>query len=896
MTRQNTQPIPIPFPVRGLDKNFAYWGQPKDTTADAKNVRAYDAIDRRLRGGSRPGLSKWNSNLVNGAGDDIRNMNRLITTPVEAEGVMTDLPIAQTGGTQIVTHNLSDGTQTDSFSSPGSSKVGGMVRDYNGNIFAAGSNQTTTNYNAWKLNPDLTISWEVYVDNDSSDLEAIAYDPRTHRLAVAGSNGSDGNQLWILDPDTGTVLAQFDPDSNGSVHNVKFDSIGNLYVAITSDVSHHDHKPLIKYDINYNEVWSWTAQRVADNGHILYSIFIDSDDNVYVGGKEADEWDDTEGGTDTSTKNIWAFDSDGNLLWSYLTDDGGGGHTVNTVWKVFLPPNESNKVYIGKDGGDDHENVVKLDISDVTAITEDWTYQTSTTAGDQITAIDVDEYDNLFVGGHDSNTWAGAGAEMNIWRLNKDDGSLHSNDDWPINTGSSIINDFAFTTTGATGINSTFRASILTVVSNTDIFSIRDGSVITPANGTDALTETATNLPFSQPAFGRMFFIDGKNEVYYTPYEDTADDTVSIWIPTAGILPINPKLMTLYRGRIVLSGVTSDPHNWFMSKVGDPFNWDYAPSTATVVQAIAGNNSEAGLVGDLITALIPYSDDLLVFGGDHTIWIMSGDPAAGGSLDEVSDRTGILWGKAWTTGPKGEIYFAGTDGVYRLVPGQSLENITDKRIKKIYDAIDRDADRVLLEWDYLQQGLMMLIVDDGWDITNAQTTYFWEERTGAWWEDTYPKVIGPLSMFAYDADLPADKALLLGGADGYIRQVDFSVGYDIAADDTQIAIDSYIEYPPLFMNHNRANTKLTELSAIIGENSGDVDLLLKVAQSAERLSVNASTKFKRTLSTGRNKMKPRLAANTIGLELNKSSVNRWAIDSMDAVVSSQGQVRRVRSS
>lgn len=900
MTRQNSQSVQVPFPVNGIDENGAFGAQPKGTTADAQNVRAYDAIDRRLRGGSRPGLSKWDTDLVNGAGDDIRNINKLVATPVEAAGATTVLPVAQTRASdQVSTRTLSDGTEAAEFDITGTTAILGLTRDYNGNLYACGEISDAPAKNVWKLNADLTENWSVDANSDSSGtMSDIAYDPVTNRLAVVGAR-VNSLSLWILDADTGATLATADPNDagGGSTRDVVFDSNGNIYVVSLASGS-NSYKGLIKYDQNLVELWSWSCK--WSSGNCTHrTVAVDSSDNVIIGGEESDEWDDTVGGTDSTTKNVWSFDSDGNLLWSYLTDDGaaGAGHATNNIYKVFVHPDETDKVYIGKEGGGDDENVIKIDISDTAAITEDWTYSISNVAADRVNAIDIDTEGNIFVGGDKTSTWTGQTGAANIWRLNYGDGSLHSNSSWPIATAGDPVQDFAFTATAATGINSTFRASITTVVSNTDILTIRGGTVRTPTSGSAALTETATNLPFSQPAFGKVFFIDGKNEVYYTPYETETDDTVSLWAPTAGTMPINPQLMALYRGRIVLSGVTTDPHNWFMAKVGAPFDWDYFPSTRTTIQAIAGNNSEAGLIGDIVTALMPYSDDLMLFGCDSSIWMSSGDPAAAGSIDRLSDKTGVAWGKAWTTGPKGEMYFAGTDGIYRLVPGESLENITDTRIKKLYDAIDRDANYVMLEWDYLQQGLTVLVVDQGWDVaTTAPTVYFWEERTGAWWKDTYPQTIGPLCMFAYDADLPSDKALLFGGTDGYIRKVDDSVGYDIAANNDQTAINSYVEYPPMFMAHDRNNTKLTELNAIMGESSGDVDLLLKVAESSERLSTNASTKFKRTLSAGRNTMRPRLAANTIGLELNKSSATRWAIDSMNAVVSTQGKVRRIRSS
>ena len=39
------------------------------------------------------------------------------------------------------------------------------------------------------------------------------------------------------------------------------------------------------------------------------------------------------------------------------------------------------------------------------------------------------------------------------------------------------------------------------------------------------------------------------------------------------------------------------------------------------------------LIGDTITSMCPYNDDILIFFGDHTIYMMRGDPLANGQID-----------------------------------------------------------------------------------------------------------------------------------------------------------------------------------------------------------------------------------------------------------------------
>jgi hypothetical protein len=49
------------FPVGGLNTAFPASQQPQLTSGDMLNVRPFDTLASRLRGGQRPGLGKWGS-------------------------------------------------------------------------------------------------------------------------------------------------------------------------------------------------------------------------------------------------------------------------------------------------------------------------------------------------------------------------------------------------------------------------------------------------------------------------------------------------------------------------------------------------------------------------------------------------------------------------------------------------------------------------------------------------------------------------------------------------------------------------------------------------------------------------------------------------------------------
>ncbi len=65
----------IMFPIKGLHKGFMTEKQPGLTSFSMLNVRPYDTLSNRLRGGQRPGLAKWgNGDIIGGAENPVVTM------------------------------------------------------------------------------------------------------------------------------------------------------------------------------------------------------------------------------------------------------------------------------------------------------------------------------------------------------------------------------------------------------------------------------------------------------------------------------------------------------------------------------------------------------------------------------------------------------------------------------------------------------------------------------------------------------------------------------------------------------------------------------------------------------------------------------------------------------
>ncbi len=64
------RPLKLQFPLFGLNKGRAASTQPFATASNMNNVRLYDVLDKRARGGQRPGLTEWGNEDQIGAADN----------------------------------------------------------------------------------------------------------------------------------------------------------------------------------------------------------------------------------------------------------------------------------------------------------------------------------------------------------------------------------------------------------------------------------------------------------------------------------------------------------------------------------------------------------------------------------------------------------------------------------------------------------------------------------------------------------------------------------------------------------------------------------------------------------------------------------------------------------
>lgn len=447
----------------------------------------------------------------------------------------------------------------------------------------------------------------------------------------------------------------------------------------------------------------------------------------------------------------------------------------------------------------------------------------------------------------------------------------------------------------------------------TKVVAVSNGNIYTSFNGDTSWSPTtnsssntppvsASVIPYSAVNAQKVFFVDGRSYTYLDPKTNVVSD----WVPTAGSLPTDSqgnraRLIATWRGRTVLSGLKNDGGNWFMSKVNDPFNWDYFPSTVTVDQAVSGNNAQAGMLGDIVTALVPFSDDLLIMGGDHSIYLFRGDPMEGGRIDLVTDTIGMRFGMPWCQDPYGTVYFTSTDlSVYAMRPGEQPVRVStaiDNYISAIGEPNVRADSLVRMAWNQKYQGCHWFLIPNPTAATGGVVHFYYEQRTNAWWMWQFGSpttgvdgsYLDPVSVATYDGPDPNDRAVLLGCWDGNVRAID-----PAATTDDGLPIYTGVWIGPI-LTANMDEMMLSELQGEMAATSADVTYkvysgasLETAADGSQSVIPAATGTFPAGLSTTQ---AVQVAAHSLYLKL-ECNIGRWAMNWIRGLVQQKGKTRR----
>lgn len=331
--------------------------------------------------------------------------------------------------------------------------------------------------------------------------------------------------------------------------------------------------------------------------------------------------------------------------------------------------------------------------------------------------------------------------------------------------------------------------------------------------------------------------IDGKSKVYAVDATDSlviepVSGTIANWgtivnASGVGTFPARCALTCAWRGRAVLARQPNNAAIWYMSRVFDPYDFDYGADPSETA-AVAGTNAKIGQPGDSITALIPVNDDNLLFGCRSKMYLMMGDPGAGGTLVTVSEETGVLGPKTWCFDEHAVLYFMAPGGLYKWTVGSRPTLVSGRRLYYLLDRINSESVHVEMAYDSFRRYVHITITPtDG----TVGTHVIYDVVGNSFWPVQYPSNYGPWSLCGIHGNADIDRQVILGCDDGYIRRPNGS----LAGDDGK-TIETRLNFAPIMLDRGQYEAMVKELQATGVTGDGPLSWYLHTGDSAAQVT------------------------------------------------------------
>lgn len=386
--------------------------------------------------------------------------------------------------------------------------------------------------------------------------------------------------------------------------------------------------------------------------------------------------------------------------------------------------------------------------------------------------------------------------------------------------------------------NTNYRAGTVTSVNGTvNLTGGSWASVPTP----DANNQVTLEIPNSTGIGTQQYLVASKTDndtVVLNNQTSDADCTGVTYVISwksdyYGVPPLNCPLCCTYRGRLVLAGPGSV---WYMSRVLDPNDWDYGFDPSDPARAVAGTSTTTGGIAEPILALMPHSDDYLIFGCERSLWILNGDPAYGGTITALSRDVGVLGPSAWCNLPDSSIVLLSRDGLYHIPAGGSSypQPISREKLPNELINVDWINNTISLCYDVEARGIHLSITPtDG----SAGVHFFIDWTIRSFWPVVFADDdFQPTAMVRYASGSSVSSLVVLGGFDGYLRYYSAT-----AVNDDGTAFASLVAYGPFRIGGPGYYGEILQISADLDTNGQGASWGIYKGDSAEAAVQEAVT-------------------------------------------------------
>ena len=384
-------------------------------------------------------------------------------------------------------------------------------------------------------------------------------------------------------------------------------------------------------------------------------------------------------------------------------------------------------------------------------------------------------------------------------------------------------------------------------------------------------------------------------------------DKLSIWVSNdvpggtvpQGGPPVGCHIITVFNDRIVMAGFPSNV--WYMSRQGDPFDWryDFAGSETDLQRPIISTSADAGAIAEPVTAAIPHSYDYFMFTSKSQIWWMRGDPARGGTLENISYSIGVIDQFAWTHGPNDTLIFMALDGIYgiRPSPGALPESISRNRLPRELISVDTNVFQVTLSYDVEKAGVHIYVTPRE---TSVLAQHWWMDfSSGGFFRVRIDPDHDPFHVLSLaNVDL-SERGVLMACRDGKFRT--YNDGFQ---EDDGKEFQSEVWYGPIRLGGSERSVGiLAEMQGTLDDNSAPVTWEVYVGDTAASAFLS-SPHSTGVWSAGVNSwVRPRAKGSMAFVRIINRDQAAWAIETIAVRrklsgrrKSGEGMVRRSTSS
>lgn len=284
-----------------------------------------------------------------------------------------------------------------------------------------------------------------------------------------------------------------------------------------------------------------------------------------------------------------------------------------------------------------------------------------------------------------------------------------------------------------------------------------------------------------------------------------------------GTAPTGYTMGCTYRDRLV---VTGGDHVVYMSRQGAFDDWDYASDSADAGGAVLMQLSEASETGDTVTALVPHKDQYLMMATAGSLWVLHGDPVAGGRMECVTRDVGMLSKQAWAKAGD-TVFFMSRYGLYSIgIDGSGLKKMSEDRIPvELNDLdLDDDVDEVLVGYNHGEGGVYIF-------VNGADYHWYYDLIQGGFWPFTWPATYDPDYVLTVNGEMVIKHGTSFKMISG--------------TQDGSTAIDSHVVIGPIRPGGPARMGMVSSIRGLLGESSGAVTWRLVAGDTAQEAADNA---------------------------------------------------------